>query len=145
MEDLRRSIGLRGYGQKDPLNEYKGEAFKYFESLMSKIRNDVCLGLFRSASSLEVLQAMIEKMQRKFGDRAEAAASGGAGGSARRAAQIRRRRTQEGDKAARHRAQNRASQNRQKRHGRDSQKRRRGRNEIQKGRTPNPQRRLAAG
>lgn len=58
-----------------PLNEYKGEAFKYFESLMSKIRNDVCLGLFRSASSLEVLQAMIEKMQRKFGDRAEAAAS----------------------------------------------------------------------
>ena len=42
---------------------------------MSKIRNDVCLGLFRSASSLEVLQAMIEKMQRKFGDRAEAAAS----------------------------------------------------------------------
>ena len=70
MEDLRRSIGLRGYGQKDPLNEYKSEAYKYFESLMSKIRNDICLGLFRSASSLEVLQAMIEKMQRKFSDRA---------------------------------------------------------------------------
>ena len=62
MEDLRRSIGLRGYGQKDPLNEYKSEAYKYFESLMSKIRNDICLGLFRSASSLEVLQAMIDKL-----------------------------------------------------------------------------------
>lgn len=72
MEDLRRSIGLRGYGQKDPLNEYKSEAYKYFESLMGKIRNDICLGLFRSASSLEVLQSMIEKMQRKFNDRAEA-------------------------------------------------------------------------
>lgn len=70
MEDLRRSIGLRGYGQKDPLNEYKGEAYKYFESLMSKIRNDICLGLFRSASSLEVLQAMIEKMQLRFKERA---------------------------------------------------------------------------
>ena len=70
MEDLRRSIGLRGYGQKDPLNEYKSEAYKYFESLMSKIRNDICLGLFRSASSLEVLQAMIEKMQLRFKERA---------------------------------------------------------------------------
>ncbi len=65
MEDLRRSIGLRGYGQKDPLNEYKSEAFKFFESLIGKIRNDVLIGLFRSASSLEVLQAMIEKMQAK--------------------------------------------------------------------------------
>ena len=64
MEDLRRSIGLRGYAQKDPLYEYKSEAYKYFESLMSKVRNDVCLGIFRSASSIEVLQSMIEKMQR---------------------------------------------------------------------------------
>jgi preprotein translocase subunit SecA len=62
MEDLRRSIGLRGYGQKDPLNEYKSEAFKFFEALMGKIRNDVMLGLFRSASSIEVLQAMLEKL-----------------------------------------------------------------------------------
>ena len=63
MEDLRRSIGLRGYGQKDPLNEYKSEAFKFFETLMGKIRNDVMLGLFRSASSIEVLQAMLEKLE----------------------------------------------------------------------------------
>ncbi len=65
MEDLRRSIGLRGYGQKDPLNEYKSEAFKYFEALIGKIRNDVLVGLFRSASSLEVLQSMLEKLQSK--------------------------------------------------------------------------------
>ena len=66
IEDLRRSIGLRGYGQKDPLNEYKSEAFKFFERLMDNIRNDVCLGVFRSASSMEVLQAMISKMQEKL-------------------------------------------------------------------------------
>ena len=65
MEDLRRSIGLRGYGQKDPLNEYKSEAFKFFEDLIRKIRNDVLLGLFRSASSIEVLQAMLEKLDIK--------------------------------------------------------------------------------
>lgn len=65
MEDLRRSIGLRGYGQRDPLNEYKSEAYKYFDSLMGKIRNDVCLGIFRSASSLEVLQTMIARVQQK--------------------------------------------------------------------------------
>ena len=66
MEELRRSIGLRGYGQKDPLNEYKSEAFNYFESLIGKIRNDVCIGIFRSASSIEVLQSMIERLQNKM-------------------------------------------------------------------------------
>lgn len=73
MEDLRRSIGLRGYGQKDPLNEYKGEAYKCFESLMGKIRNDICMGIFRSASSMEVLQAMISRVQQKVNNSANAA------------------------------------------------------------------------
>ena len=34
MDDLRQSIGLRAYGQRDPLVEYKREAFKMFEELM---------------------------------------------------------------------------------------------------------------
>lgn len=59
MEDLRRSVGLRSYGQKDPLNEYKAEAYKYFERLLSNIRGDVCLGVFTSASSVDVLRQMI--------------------------------------------------------------------------------------
>jgi len=66
MEDLRRSVGLRGYGQKDPLNEYKSEAYKFFEQLLSRIRGDVCVGIFRSASSIDVLQSMIEKLQGKI-------------------------------------------------------------------------------
>ncbi len=81
MEDLRRSIGLRGYGQKDPLNEYKSEAYKFFESLMGRIRNDVCMGIFRSASSMEALQAMIERVQKKVrtsADEAEARADAAA-------------------------------------------------------------------
>ncbi len=82
MEDLRRSIGLRGYAQKDPLYEYKSEAFKYFEALMGKVRNDVCLGIFRSASSIEVLQSMLERMHNKVVHEGPGGVSGGLPGSA---------------------------------------------------------------
>ena len=37
LDQLRQSIGLRAYGQKDPLNEYKKEAFQLFEIMLSKI------------------------------------------------------------------------------------------------------------
>ena len=41
LEQLRQSIGLRAYGQKDPLNEYKNEAFGLFEELIFNLKNDV--------------------------------------------------------------------------------------------------------
>ena len=56
MEDLRRSITLRSYGQKDPLVEYKSEAFRYFEELMDNIRLQVCTSIFRSATNLIALE-----------------------------------------------------------------------------------------
>ncbi len=40
MDDLKEGIGLRAYGQKDPLVEYKSEAFKLFVDLLSQIRNE---------------------------------------------------------------------------------------------------------
>lgn len=40
MDDLKEGIGLRAYGQKDPLVEYKAEAFKLFVDLLSQIRNE---------------------------------------------------------------------------------------------------------
>ena len=49
---LRDSIGLRAYGQRDPLIEYKAEAFKVFEELMTNIKTEICHNIFRSASSL---------------------------------------------------------------------------------------------
>jgi preprotein translocase subunit SecA len=64
MEDLRRSVGLRSYGQKDPLNEYKSEAYAYFEQLMGRVRERVCAGMFRSASSAESFQAMLQQLGR---------------------------------------------------------------------------------
>ena len=41
LEQLRQVIGLRQYGQKDPLSEFKKEAFVLFESLLAKIKTDV--------------------------------------------------------------------------------------------------------
>ena len=41
LEQLRQVIGLRSYGQKDPLSEFKKEAFTLFESLLDKIKIDI--------------------------------------------------------------------------------------------------------
>ena len=46
LEQLRQVIGLRQYGQKDPLSEFKKEAFVLFEGLLNKIKNDLVKILF---------------------------------------------------------------------------------------------------
>ncbi|OGY23547.1 MAG: preprotein translocase subunit SecA [Candidatus Woykebacteria bacterium RBG_13_40_7b] len=47
IDDLREGIGLRGYGQRDPLVEYKEEAFKMFESLLKSIDSEVARRIFK--------------------------------------------------------------------------------------------------
>jgi len=47
LDHLRQVIGLRGYGQRDPLQEYKAEAFNLFESLISNMREAVTAQLMR--------------------------------------------------------------------------------------------------
>lgn len=41
LDHLRQVVGLRGYGQRDPLNEYKTEGYNLFEGLLAKLREDV--------------------------------------------------------------------------------------------------------
>ena len=41
LEHLRQVVGLRGYGQRDPLNEYKGESFTLFEQMLARLREAV--------------------------------------------------------------------------------------------------------
>jgi preprotein translocase subunit SecA len=41
LDHLRQYVGLRGYGQRDPLNEYKGDAFELFQTLLAKLRAEV--------------------------------------------------------------------------------------------------------
>jgi preprotein translocase subunit SecA len=47
LDHLKGGIGLRAYGQRDPLIEYKKEAFSLFERLMGEVERDVVLRLFR--------------------------------------------------------------------------------------------------
>src|SRR6202045_181279 len=47
LEHLRQVIGLRGYGQRDPLNEYKAEAFNLFEAMVAHLREAVTAQLMR--------------------------------------------------------------------------------------------------
>ena len=47
MDSLRESVGLRGYGQKDPLIEYKSEGFEMFLDMMINIRRNVVYSLFQ--------------------------------------------------------------------------------------------------
>jgi preprotein translocase subunit SecA len=53
MDALREGVGLRAQGQKDPLIEYKNEAYNLFVTLMDSIKQEALTNLFRSASNLE--------------------------------------------------------------------------------------------
>ncbi len=53
LEQLRQVIGLRGYGQKNPLDEYKRESFELFQSLLNKIKENLILFLSNLEVSLE--------------------------------------------------------------------------------------------
>ena len=47
LDDMRRGIGLRGYAQQDPLNEFRKEAFRLYEELSGLIRHGVASTVFR--------------------------------------------------------------------------------------------------
>jgi preprotein translocase subunit SecA len=53
LDHLRQYVGLRGYGQRDPLNEYKSESFELFEALLSKLRIDVIRQLMHITLNVE--------------------------------------------------------------------------------------------
>ena len=65
MDSLRGSIGLRAYGQRDPLIEYKSEAFKLFDELMVSIKSEICHNIFRSASSMMAFENFLKSMPQR--------------------------------------------------------------------------------
>ncbi len=62
MDELRDSVRLRAYGQRDPLVEYKREAFTMFEALMAKIKLNIATSVFRSTTSLESMQTFVARL-----------------------------------------------------------------------------------
>ena len=63
LEHLRSVVGMRGYAQRDPLNEYKTESFALFESMLNSLRQDVTqkLAMVRPIS-IDEQQAMIAQI-----------------------------------------------------------------------------------
>ena len=64
MDDLRQGVNLRAYGQRDPLVEYKKEAFEMFESLMTTVKSKVISSEFRSATAAR-MQRMFAALERR--------------------------------------------------------------------------------
>ncbi|MDD5678265.1 MAG: preprotein translocase subunit SecA [Kiritimatiellae bacterium] len=62
MDYLRQSVGLRAYGQQDPLVEYKREAYAMFSSLMDTIKSEVVTRIFRSTTSLKGYERLVASM-----------------------------------------------------------------------------------
>ena len=68
LDHLRQGIGLRAYGQKDPLNEYKREAFDMFEDMLNNLRETVTsvmchLELSIDAEELAAMEQSEQEMQ----------------------------------------------------------------------------------
>ena len=61
LEQLRQVIGLRSYGQKDPLSEFKKEAFSLFEGLLEKIKVDV----IKFMLNLNIIVSQEKKVENK--------------------------------------------------------------------------------
>jgi len=64
LDHLRSNIGLRGYAQRDPLNEYKSEAFSLFDTMLTKLRSEVTGQLAHvQVISEEERERMVAQMQ----------------------------------------------------------------------------------
>jgi preprotein translocase subunit SecA len=82
LEHLRSVVGFRGYAQRDPLNEYKSEAFQLFQSLLDSLREEVTqrLGHARMRSS-EEQKVIMNEISRQIKQQQSAQSSSLKGGN----------------------------------------------------------------
>jgi preprotein translocase subunit SecA len=62
MDALRDGVHLRSFAQKDPLIEYKMEAYSLFSALMSNIRGEILQNLFRSTSNIRAYEQLLHEL-----------------------------------------------------------------------------------
>ncbi len=82
IDDMRRGIGLRAYSQREPLNEFKIEAYKMFDELKSTIRHDVTHTIFRVTIQQQPVQPRPAARNIVEGRAPVAGATGSAAGAA---------------------------------------------------------------
>jgi len=66
IDALRHSINLRTIGQKDPLIEYKQEAFSMFSDLMGRINLEIASGLFRTSASITAFESFLRNLPHRL-------------------------------------------------------------------------------
>ncbi len=64
MDTLRQGVGLRAYGQRDPLVEYKNEAYTLFADLMDRIKGEIAGRIFRATTSPRAYQTFLGDLHR---------------------------------------------------------------------------------
>ncbi len=72
MDGLREGVSLRAQGQKDPLVEYKNDAYKMFVELMDNIDFEILHGLFRSATSADAFEQFLRSLPQNYSGGEEA-------------------------------------------------------------------------
>ncbi len=63
MDALREGVHLRAHGQKDPLVEYKNEAYNMFSGLIENIQGDTLHNIFRHSTSVSVFEKLFAQLQ----------------------------------------------------------------------------------
>jgi len=63
MDHLRQSVGLRGYAQKQPIQEYKRESFELFEAMLGRVREETMIALHRVQVEAEQPAPVVEQPQ----------------------------------------------------------------------------------
>jgi preprotein translocase SecA subunit len=87
MDHLKEGIGLRGYGQKNPLQEYQKEGYEMFEDMVHRIQEDVVQKLFTVEIARE---AAVEQMQVQHQPQRMVLSHGGAAPAESRAPSVKR-------------------------------------------------------
>jgi preprotein translocase subunit SecA len=87
MDHLKEGIGLRGYGQKNPLQEYQKEGFEMFEEIVRRIQEDVVQKLFTIEMARE---GVVEEMEVQRRPQRIVLSHGGDGAEPARVTQVKR-------------------------------------------------------
>ncbi|MFV1995478.1 MAG: SEC-C metal-binding domain-containing protein, partial [Verrucomicrobiales bacterium] len=66
MDALREGVNLRTHGQKDPLVEYKVDAYAMFVELMDNIKGEILNNLFRSTTNLQAFENFLRNLPRQL-------------------------------------------------------------------------------
>jgi preprotein translocase subunit SecA len=65
MDYLRSSIGLRGYGQRDPLVEYKKESYRLYQELNDLIRQQVVYSIYKTGEAIDMAPEIVASFQKE--------------------------------------------------------------------------------